>query len=80
MNNIYYVDSVVIQNMRKFEVRTFRFKPHCVNYLVGSNGCGKSTVLNAIQLALLGYIPGKRKEIWIYLKMRPIIQCVYLLH
>lgn len=62
MNNIYYVDSVVIQNMRKFEVRTFRFKPHCVNYLVGSNGCGKSTVLNAIQLALLGYIPGKKKR------------------
>lgn len=31
------------------------------NYLVGTNGAGKSTVLQAIQLALLGYIPGYNK-------------------
>ena len=32
------------------------------NILVGKNGSGKSTVLNAIQLALLGYIPGTNKQ------------------
>lgn len=62
MNNKYYVDSVLIQNMRKFEHKMFTFKPHGVNYIVGPNGCGKSTILNAIQLALLGYIPGKKKR------------------
>ena len=32
-----------------------------VTYLHGPNGAGKSTVLQAIQLALLGYIPGMNK-------------------
>ena len=32
------------------------------NMLVGRNGSGKSTVLNAIQIALLGYIPGTNKQ------------------
>lgn len=32
-----------------------------LNYLQGPNGVGKSTVLQAIQLALLGYIPGMNK-------------------
>lgn len=32
-----------------------------INYLFGRNGAGKSTVLQAIQLALLGYIPGTNK-------------------
>lgn len=31
-------------------------------YLFGSNGAGKSTVLQAIQFALLGYIPGTAKK------------------
>ena len=33
-----------------------------LNYLFGSNGAGKSTVLQAIQLAILGYIPGTDKN------------------
>lgn len=32
-----------------------------LSYFVGPNGAGKSTVLEAIQLALLGYIPGYAK-------------------
>ena len=32
-----------------------------MNYLFGSNGAGKSTVLQAIQFAVLGYIPGTDK-------------------
>lgn len=33
-----------------------------MNYLYGPNGVGKSTVLQAIQLAVLGYIPGTDKN------------------
>ena len=33
-----------------------------LNYLYGLNGAGKSTILQAIQLGLLGYIPGTDKN------------------
>ena len=32
-----------------------------INYLHGRNGAGKSTILQAIQLGLLGYVPGSNK-------------------
>ena len=32
-----------------------------IHYLFGKNGVGKSTILQAIQLGLLGYIPGTPK-------------------
>lgn len=32
-----------------------------INYLYGRNGAGKSTILQAIQLGLLGYVPGSNK-------------------
>lgn len=32
-----------------------------VTYLYGNNGAGKSTILQAVQLAILGYIPGYSK-------------------
>lgn len=42
-------------------VGSAKYSMQDVNYLVGKNGAGKSTVLQAIQLALLGYIPGQKK-------------------
>ena len=33
-----------------------------VNYFYGKNGAGKSTILQAIQLAVLGYVPGNKKQ------------------
>lgn len=41
--------------------KTYNFKN--INYLIGKNGSGKSTVLQAIQLAILGYIPGTDKRV-----------------
>lgn len=52
--------SIRIENMHGVQVKTYKFKD--TNYLCGPNGAGKSTVLQAIQLALLGYIPGYSKN------------------
>lgn len=52
--------SITIQNMHGVTLETYDFKD--CTYLVGPNGAGKSTVLEAIQLALLGYIPGYSKK------------------
>lgn len=41
--------------------KTYKFKD--INYIIGNNGAGKSTILQAIQLALLGYIPGTDKRV-----------------
>ena len=53
------IQSVTIEGMHNVDKRTYTFRD--VNYLHGNNGAGKSTVLQAIQLALLGYIPGMNK-------------------
>ena len=52
--------SIEIHNMHKVESATYHFNSD-VSYLTGLNGAGKSTVLQAIQLAILGYIPGYPK-------------------
>lgn len=41
--------------------RTYTFKD--INYIIGANGAGKSTILQAIQLAILGYLPGTDKRV-----------------
>ena len=56
-----YVKSVEIRGMNNVAQKTYSFSSD-VNYLYGKNGAGKSTVLQAIQLALLGYIPGMSKK------------------
>ena len=54
------IGSVTIEGLRGTRRRTYNFDQ--ATYLHGPNGCGKSTVLNAVQLALLGYIPGTAKK------------------
>lgn len=53
------ISSVYIDGMHN--AKGVRYGFDHVNYLFGDNGAGKSTVLQAIQLALLGYIPGFNK-------------------
>lgn len=57
------IKSITILGMHNiiFTSKTYNFKD--INYLVGRNGAGKSTVLQAIQLAVLGYIPGTDKRV-----------------
>lgn len=53
------IKSVHIQGMHNVEDKTYHLSN--ATYFYGENGAGKSTVLQAIQLALLGYIPGYNK-------------------
>lgn len=55
------IKSIRIIGMHNVEDKTYMFNK-VMNYFVGPNGAGKSTVLNAIQLAILGYIPGTAKQ------------------
>lgn len=52
--------SIEIQGMHK--IQHIKYDLSRFNYFYGKNGSGKSTVLQAIQLALLGYIPGTDKN------------------
>lgn len=54
------VTSVEIRGMHALDHKKYNLKD--VNYIYGPNGCGKSTILQAIQLGLLGYIPGYSKK------------------
>lgn len=54
------LQSVKIENMHHVIEKEYNFDD--VNYLYGQNGAGKSTALQAVQLALLGYIPGTPKQ------------------
>lgn len=53
------VKRVIIEGFHNVSSKIYDFES--VNYLHGKNGAGKSTVLQAIQLGLLGYVPGSNK-------------------
>ena len=53
------IKQITIEGMHNVLRKTYNFKD--LTYLFGTNGAGKSTVMQAIQLALLGYIPGTNK-------------------
>ena len=54
-----YIKTITIEGMHNVVRKTYDLSN--LTYLHGSNGVGKSTVMQAIQLALLGYIPGTAK-------------------
>lgn len=54
------INKLTITGMHKIGRKSYEFKEG-VTYFVGQNGAGKSTILEAIQLGLLGYIPGYAK-------------------
>jgi len=53
------LSSVRIQGMHNVKDKTYDLNNF--NYLHGMNGAGKTTIMQAIQLSLLGYIPGTDK-------------------
>ncbi len=53
------IKSIYIDGLHNTHSVTYTFND--LTYFHGRNGAGKSTILNAIQLALLGYIPGTSK-------------------
>lgn len=56
------IESITIEGMHKLnKPTTYTFED--MNYIFGTNGAGKSTILQATQLALLGYIPGTNKKV-----------------
>lgn len=52
-----YIESVYIKNFRGIEELEIKFHPG-VNILIGDNGSGKTTVLEALAVALGGYLQG----------------------
>jgi putative ATP-dependent endonuclease of OLD family len=57
-----FIQKVVIENFKRFKGKhTFEFT-NGLNILVGDNEIGKSTVLEAVHLALTGYYHGNRIE------------------
>ncbi len=54
-----YIKKIIIENFKCFEGRFCLELNKCFNVLVGDNESGKSTILEAIHLALSGWIYGK---------------------
>jgi AAA15 family ATPase/GTPase len=51
------IDELTIQNFKCFENETFHFNPH-FNVVIGKNGSGKSSLLDAVAMATSSYISG----------------------
>lgn len=56
---MYKLKKIRIEGMHNVSDKTYDLSDF--TYFYGNNGAGKSTILQAIQLALLGYIPGTGK-------------------
>ena len=54
-----YIEKVIIKNYRCLKDSTIQFNKH-LNIIVGNNECGKSTLLEGINLALSGYLNGRQ--------------------
>lgn len=54
------IKSIYIDGLHNAVNKTYTFGD--IVYIFGNNGIGKSTILQAIQFALLGYIPGTAKN------------------
>ena len=54
------IKSIYIDGLHNAVNKTYTFGD--IAYIFGNNGIGKSTILQAIQYALLGYIPGTAKN------------------
>jgi len=54
------IKSIYINGLHNAVNKTYDLND--INYIFGNNGIGKSTILQAIQYALLGYIPGTAKN------------------
>lgn len=54
------IKSIYIDGFHNASNKTYQFGD--IVYIFGNNGAGKSTILQAIQYALLGYIPGTAKN------------------
>lgn len=55
------IQSITIEGMHNVDKQTYAINKG-LTYFYGKNGAGKTTILQAIQLALLGYIPGVNKN------------------
>ncbi len=51
------LNKLTIENLHKIDFKVIEFSKD-ITYINGLNGAGKSTILNAVQLGILGYIPG----------------------
>ena len=74
------IEKVIIQNFKKFK-NPFEVKfNENINLLVGDNESGKSTILEAIHVALTGMYAGRniRNQLSTYLFNREAVEeCIY---
>ena len=54
------IKKITIEGFHNIKDKTYEFDN--LTYFNGPNGAGKSSILQALQLALLGYIPGTDKN------------------
>jgi predicted ATP-binding protein involved in virulence len=61
------IDELTLTNFKCFENKTFRFNPH-FNIVIGRNGSGKTSLLDAAALAVNTYLQGIDDNLVLYMK------------